>query len=424
MVSEPSLQFRVSRRALWALGTLLLAPWILFGVWLLVNARRAAPPAPPPPIAAGAPAAGRGAASDLMRCAPGPWGRVEYYPTHIEPPDEFILTDYTVVDPRPWVFPGYTDGRLAALWQAAGLDQATMDALADPARRDRTKDAIVIRPPREVLIGLRPETRATIYAALAEFAENLGQQNPYRMRADVAAAWLADSGLPEDAVALTHRLLYRRGVAMCLSDEDLVLPLLTTSAQRAKYIKTLSRKTGLVVQLVIEPGTDVEPLVHYWGRGRRSKDLRPLLQSVARRPNGGVLDLLHLLPPFARTLVFTYPLPSNSETDPSRDCHWTSFNFFNESADDRFLDLAHVRTTLLSDYYIVTGPPAFGDIVMVVRAGTAEGVHSCVYLADNLVFTKNGPAFSVPWLVTNLDTVLAFYSSTPVEIRRYRLKDR
>jgi hypothetical protein len=422
---DSSIHVRLSRPAFWVLGALLLAPWGLFALWLVRDRREPsiavpAPKAPPPPVAGSV-------ASDVTRCAPGPWGRLEYYSTHVEPPDEFIQSDYPVRTTRPWIFPGYTEARLAALWQAAGLDAATIAKLGDPRQRETRPNAIVLRPARDLVIGLAPAARATIYAALAAFPENPAHDNPSRIRAEAAPAWLADSGLPPEAIALTQRLLYPRGVALCLSDEDLVVPTLATSEQRAKYIKTLSRKTGLVLQLVVEHGADVEPLVQYWGRGRRSKDLRPLLQSVARRPQGGTLDAVHLLPSFARTLVFTYPTPPRRAADEHRDCHWTSFNFFNETADDRFLELDHVRERLLADYYAVSGPPAFGDIIMLLRAGTGEAVHSCVYLADNLVFTKNGPAVSVPWLVAQLDTVLAFYSPAngpALETRRYRLKER
>ena len=40
---------------------------------------------------------------------------------------------------------------------------------------------------------------------------------------------------------------------------------------------------------------------------------------------------------------------------------------------------------------------------------TGNAIHSCVYLADDLVFTKNGRSPTQPWVVMKLDDVVAYY---------------
>jgi len=100
-----------------------------------------------------------------------------------------------------------------------------------------------------------------------------------------------------------------------------------------------------------------------------------------------------------------------------------SLNFFKDVPDERFADIDIVKQTLLKDYYPVPGELTLGDILVLIRPDGVV-VHSCVYIADNIVFTKNGPSFSVPWVLASLDAVVAFYSlGPPLEIRRYRLKD-
>src|SRR5581483_6685874 len=152
----------------------------------------------------------------------------------------------------------------------------------------------------------------------------------------------------------------------------------------------------------------------------RAKDARPLLASLAQQPEGGYLDIMHLLPPFSRTLLNSYPDPA---TNPAtHDCHWTSFNFFEDEPDEHYSDIDVVKRTLLSDYYEVIGEPALGDVLMFVQPDGVV-VHSCVHVADGIVFTKNGSSAFVPWTLSRLDSVVAAYSVGPhLEIRRYRLK--
>jgi hypothetical protein len=52
-----------------------------------------------------------------------------------------------------------------------------------------------------------------------------------------------------------------------------------------------------------------------------------------------------------------------------------------------------------------------------------QAIHSSVYIADNIVFTKNGPSQHSPWILMQMDTLVAHYeTSTDVKIRAYRKK--
>ena len=62
---------------------------------------------------------------------------------------------------------------------------------------------------------------------------------------------------------------------------------------------------------------------------------------------------------------------------------------------------------------------------MLLGDPNGDVIHSCVYIADNIVFTKNGSASSSPWILMDLEDVIAFYSSEkPLDIQRYRRKVR
>lgn len=426
MSADRIVSFHLSRRVLLVLALLLLLPW---GVVAILATRGAGLGKPDPGVTPGTakvPAQADGPATPGTAAATrsnARWGTLQTARILLEPPEEFILAEYTNPVARPWVFQNYDRARLHALWQRAGLTPDVVAALDAVTTEDPARTTLVVRPPDAVVLDLTPEARSVVYAALAEFSDNVMHQNPYRLRTSLADSWLENAELPDPVVALTRRLLYPRGVATCLSDDHLVLAATPDPATRVRLVKALARKSGLVVTLRVAPQDDIEQLVAYWGRGGRSKDLRPLLNSLARRPGGGEIDVVHLIPRFARRLVYTYPLPSYNPADAAHDCHWTSFNFFNDEPDERFADIQEVGRELDSRYYPVPGEARFGDLILFVKPGGVV-VHSCVYIADDIVFTKNGPAFSVPWMLTSLEDVRVFYGSEDTQERRYRAKER
>ena len=97
-------------------------------------------------------------------------------------------------------------------------------------------------------------------------------------------------------------------------------------------------------------------------------------------------------------------------------------NFFNDQPEPRFGDIAYLRQTILTSYLSVTTPPAMGDLLLLTEPD-GEVIHSCIYIAVDIVFTKNGQSASVPWTLTTLPDLLASYPSQSVlQIRVFRLK--
>ena len=115
------------------------------------------------------------------------------------------------------------------------------------------------------------------------------------------------------------------------------------------------------------------------------------------------------LPPFARERLYTYPLPSQAG-DPVMDCHWSTMNFFNEVPDNRFSDPKYTTDFLLANFYKIAHASAYGDrIFLLDKNGNA--IHSAVYLADDIVFTKNGNNFAQPWMLMHLKDLMAEYTT-------------
>lgn len=416
---ERTTLLRISTLGWCGLAIVFVLPWIAL-VWLAAS-RIAPSPAPSTPKPASAVPTLPPRATTMQVAPPGRWGQLEYSRIVVEPPEDYISVEFTKPATVRWFFKGYTDAKLNDLWERAGLSVAQREALASPARRSTSEAGIILTPEPEFIVGLTPASRTVLYTALAEFPENTLQHEPFRLHQDVAAAWFEDTGLPADIVTLAKQMLYTRKTSVLFSDSDIVLPRIANVADRVQFLKTISRKSTLLVQLVLDAQSDPAALARYWGRGRRSKDVEPLIHSIVQS-GGGRIDIMHLMPPFPRSLIYTYPLPPDRPDATTHDCHWTALNFFNEKPDDRFNDIAFVKQTLLDAYYPVAGPPELGDVIVLVQPNDVV-VHSCVYVAADIVFTKNGSGFAVPWLLGNLDSVIAFYSlNTPLQVRRFRLK--
>jgi hypothetical protein len=136
------------------------------------------------------------------------------------------------------------------------------------------------------------------------------------------------------------------------------------------------------------------------------------LESFKHLPQGASMSILYFLPQFARQRLYTFPQPS-AAGDPVMDCHWSTMNFFNDVPDNRFSDPQFTTPYLKANYYEIARPNSYGDLVFLLnRDGNA--IHSAVYLADDLVFTKNGNNFSQPWMLMHLKDLVGEYSAETV----------
>jgi hypothetical protein len=95
-------------------------------------------------------------------------------------------------------------------------------------------------------------------------------------------------------------------------------------------------------------------------------------------------------------------------------------NFFNVVPDNDFLSAKNVQKAIETDYYPVLGDPTFGDVLLFLGS-RGEVRHSCVYVAANIVYTKNGPQPYVPWCFMELDDVRAIYETeAPMNMQIFR----
>jgi hypothetical protein len=189
-------------------------------------------------------------------------------------------------------------------------------------------------------------------------------------------------------------------------------------------MKMLTYQTAVLARLRLRPDSDVDKLLGYWGAmpGVRTKDLRPLLDSIKKTPEGGTISLLYFLPPFARERLYTFPLPAEAD-DVKMDCHWTAMNFFNDTPDPRFQDNAYASNFIKENCYQIGKPSKVGDLVFLLN-NKNEVIHSAVYIAEDLVFTKNGINFAQPWILMRIPNLREVFTvGEEPKVAYYRRKE-
>lgn len=405
-----SITIRASKRWLTLFAIITLVPWCLF---LIFNAPESAKHM-----------------MTVSHSAPwvpsnkGPWGDLQVVRIVTEPPEE-SLAGYLIYPEPTWFFEGYTTNEFDRLLLSAGLSPEQKSELEKAAVWSLSGVGCTVVPQDEFVMDLSPESRAVLYNALSLFPENTFQNEPFRFRLDMVSEWFENSAVPESTIALVRRLSYIRGKTILFSDPHLVLPNLGSDLERAKLLKALSRQSTLMMQLHITPETDIASLVSYWAaREQTAKDIKPLLESVARIPGGFNVDITHFLPRFARKRIYTYPRADGDNGEMLYDCHWNSMNFWNDPPDNRYSDKAYVIHTLETDYDPVLDGFRFGDIILFMKSDT-QAIHSAVYIADNILFTKNGPSQHSPWILMQMDTLISHYeTNVDLKLRGYRKKKK
>lgn len=338
-----------------------------------------------------------------------PWGDFEYTKLPLEEPREFLPDTARPLGAPRWFFGVESRKQIVDLFNASPLTDDQKTELLDPHNWQTVSNGFYVLPPPKVVLEMTQPARERIYGVLDDYPANSLQCHPFRFPAGGVEDWLADTGLGPEQSALFRRLLYTQGDSLCFCD-GAILQGLFSPADFSRLVKALYGERTFLMKLRITPETDIDALIQYWDLSGNARAVRPLLESLAHLPGGGSINVSALLPNFARSHLYTYANPAVDAAAPLENCMWTAMNFFNDKPDDRFLNPSYVQSTLASDFYPVTCPPRFGDLIA-VRSATGGMIHLCVYLADEVVFTKNGRDSIDPWVLMKMPDMLAWYQT-------------
>ncbi len=350
-----------------------------------------------------------------------PCGEFEYINLPLEEPKELLPDTARPLAPPRWFFEHYSPNQLAEFFQACALRREQRALLLDQKRWENSAHGIFVSPPPDVILELSRAARERIYSALAESDVNSAQCDPFRFRPDTFERWEADARLGDEQLAILRRLTYMQGGSLCFSDGAIVQRLFCANDFK-QLVTALYGERTFLMRLVIDSQTDIDALIGYWRKGGRAEALRPLFESMARVPGGTSINISYVLPVFARLRLYTY---ANSSTDPDgskENCFWTAMNFFNDKPDPQFFNAKNTLSVLESAYEKTRATPIYGDLILLSDA-TGKPIHLCVYLADDVVFTKNGGDYMQPWVLMKIPDMLAYYNAKePAQVTVFRSK--
>ena len=363
-----------------------------------------------------------GSIGTTFKLAPGPWGKITAQPILLEAPASLLSVNFRLGDGR-WYFQARTPDEVGAFLLGAGLNAEQAAQILPGLQTVPGREGLLAATPSEALVrSLTPAVRSTLYDRLASVPENFAQVEPFRTTELHLDAYLDPDKLSPELIAEVRSLMWRRGSGLFFSDYNMVADKIASPVEKLELLKQLTHKSSVVLALRVPPNGEVDSLVDYYRVDGQLDKVEPLLRALSES-GGGTLGLANMLPAFPRARLYRYPDPLPGK-DISPDCHWNTFNFFARGLpDDTLNDAATVGKVLSENYQAVQGQPQFGDVVLLTLPD-GSSIHSATYIADNIVFTKNGPSMAAPFIFSTVEDMLAFYpSSESIRLTYYRLKD-
>ena len=370
----------------------------------------------------------------LKPLAAGPWGKLWYYDVLLAPSGDMLRRLPAPSQDPVWTFAGLTPAEIrdailtTDMPAAVRHDLTTLFAAAVPDAEGR----ITVHPPLELVLAVPREFRTRLFPHLVAgfLVTDYAQHIPFPAGFKIEE-WFDAGSLPEPVRQAILRLVYPSGDRVMLSDFGALFSLLGSEREKLTAHRAALREPAVIVLLEKPRPEEVPALADYWQHAARAKNARRLLESFAASGSDlNYLDIVHLLSPLEREFLNTYFEPAEPTLTPS--CFWTAFNFGAEKPDPRFLVIPGLWTEhqalagqeLATHYQPIAAPDRLGDIIGYRRKGDAGMLHVCVFVADQIVFTKNGYTFSKPWIFSRLEEVDALYLTSPdIERVIFRRRD-
>jgi hypothetical protein len=357
----------------------------------------------------------------VWKARPGPWGELEIRAIYMEAPDALLAAVAKPNSVTRWVFEQTTETAVRALLQRCGVPAPVVERLLDPARRIASGNVLSLYPSPDDLVAIPPAARAMLYQELAKSPANEYQRDPVFILGGDLEDWLMDNGLSEPQKDLFRKLVWKRGDALVFSDIQALLTLAKTSEEVRSTFRAVTRVRSLVVELHLPLKTDRRQFIDYWLAGQTDAPCLTFINAITQRRAPQTVDITHFLPSLMRQRAYTFPEMELGLKGRFPDCHWTSLNFFNLTPKDFYLDTRLAAAQLVENYATVEAPYRYGDVLCFLEDG--EGLHTCVYIADDIVLTKNGDSILAPWALMQIKDVDSIYRRSPsTRIQGYRLK--
>ncbi len=341
--------------------------------------------------------------------AEGPWGKLEYYRVPLEFPNALLSTLVVPSQHVEWVFQAATQDELDHNLAVAGLTSSEVVTAFSGCTIIQDEDKFRVFPSDEAVIGMLPETRTKLYQLLALYDENRYYRRPVYINSQNLSMWFQGSRIPRAAIADISHLAYPtpNGHGYFLSDVAFTLRRARNAIEERDLLQGMLRANGLIVRLRVSKDSLTPGIGEYWTAGYKNKAVMPLLESVVEHNDGGTIDVAHLLPGIPRQYLNQFPDALDAANGRLPDWFWTCFNFFRTSPRDVYADSPERETMILKEFEAALPPNQFGDMLLLNSNGRI--IHGCIYIAEDIVYTKNGPDIYSPWVLMKIQDVVGYH---------------
>jgi hypothetical protein len=352
---------------------------------------------------------------------PGPWGQLEVRAVYLEPPDSLLAVIAKPNSVTRWSFEQTTEQGVRELLTKVGVSAPIVGRLFASGRTLVSGNSVSLYPQVEDLTALSTEVRSALYVELAKYPANEYQRDPVYILGGDVDDWLSEVPLSSSQQQLFRSLLWKRGDALVFSDIQALLTLSKGPEDVSNVFRTMTRVRSLIVELQLPLKSDRKEFLDYWSAGQTDTPGLTFMHAITQRRAPQTIDITHFLPSLMRQRAYTFPQMELGLKGRFPDCHWTSLNFFNSVPKEFFLDTRLAAEHLLANYTTVEAPYRFGDVLCFLDNG--QGLHTCVFIADDIVLTKNGDSILAPWAMMQIKDVESVYRrSASTRIQGYRLK--
>ena len=341
--------------------------------------------------------------------SPGPWGTLESYKVRLSCPPRYLSFISIPSERTEWKFPFETAPQLEKYLSESGLTPDEIAYLLEEAQVFPAEESLRVFPSPEVIIGMPTALRAKFYRILARFPENTFHRRPAFLNTANVSRYFYDSRFKVEMLRLIATLSYPTpsGHGFFLSDIPYLMKQAMSSEEERQLLNALLRVPALMVRLNLSDLTSAEELTDYWTAGFKNKQVRPLFESVMGNTHVDRLEVGHLLPPMARRSLNSFPDQSDGLDGRYPDWFWTCYNFFRFTPRNVYANSEEFDTLIQSEFMKSQDLYEFGDLLLLKSKGRT--VHGCIYIADDIVYTKNGSGLFSPTILMKLQDVVAYH---------------
>lgn len=339
-----------------------------------------------------------------------PWGDLESYEIPLTCPEHILRILDIPSSETEWIFEQSTIEELRVNLTVNGFSEQETSYILDECTTIVDPPlGIRLFPSDELVRNLPLPLRIRTYRVLARNPRNRFHHRPLFINSGNVTEWFRDSGLPRTVLSDVAQLAYPSptGKGYYFSDLSFLLKQAHSSPDEQLVIKGLMRRPALIARLKLDNDSDLVALTAYWAAGFKNKDILPLMESVVRTKEVDHLDIAHLLPATPRRNLFTFPELSEGASGRFPDWFWTCYNFFRFTPVDVYADSSNRKSLTLHEFELTLPPYQFGDM-LILRNGD-EAIHGCIYVADDIVYTKNSADIYSPWILMKLEDVVAYH---------------